>query len=131
MSKIKKIIKLATASLFVVAALAIGTNALVAPTDVGALTISDGIESAKGDDVATDLTGSGGVFTTIVNILLFVIGAVSVIMLIIGGIRYTVSNGDQNAITGAKNTILYAVIGLVVAFIAYAAVNWVLDSLLS
>ena len=93
--------------------------------------LQDGINSSQGDGVATALTGDGGVFTTIVNILLFIIGAVSVIMLIIGGIRYTVSNGDQSAVTSAKNTILYAIIGLVVAFLAYALVNWVLDQLLT
>jgi multisubunit Na+/H+ antiporter MnhB subunit len=50
-------------------------------------------------------------------------------MLIIGGIRYVVSAGDQNAVTSAKNTILYAIIGIIVAFLAYAAVNFVSDQL--
>jgi hypothetical protein len=49
-------------------------------------------------------------------------------MLIIGGIRYTVSNGDSAAVTSAKNTILYAVIGIVVAILAYALVNFVITS---
>jgi hypothetical protein len=61
----------------------------------------------------------------VINVLLFLIGAVSVIMIIIGGIRYVLSNGDSTQITGAKNTILYAVIGLVVALLAYAIVNFV------
>jgi hypothetical protein len=39
------------------------------------------------------------------------------------------SNGDQNAVTGAKNTIMYAIIGIVVAFLAYAAVNFVIEQL--
>lgn len=65
----------------------------------------------------------------VINILLFVIGAVAVIMIIVGGIRYVVSNGDQASITGAKNTILYAVVGLVVAIMAYAIVNFILNSL--
>lgn len=63
----------------------------------------------------------------IVNILLFVIGAVAVIMIVIGGLKYTTSNGDQNSITSAKNTILYAVIGLVVAILASAIVNFVVS----
>ena len=58
-----------------------------------------------------------------------IIGAVSVVMLIIGGIRYTTSQGDSSAVTSAKNTILYAVIGLVVAILAYAIVNFVVDRL--
>lgn len=67
----------------------------------------------------------GDSIQTVINILLFIIGVVSVIMIIIGGIRYTISNGDSSQITSAKNTILYAVIGLVVALLAYAIVNFV------
>ena len=46
-------------------------------------------------------------------------------MMIIGGIRYVISNGDSSQITSAKNTIMYAVIGLVVALLAYAIVNFI------
>jgi hypothetical protein len=77
----------------------------------------------------THLFGTGGIFVTVTNILIFVIGAIAVLMLIIGGIRYTVSQGDQNAITGAKNTILYAIIGIVVAVLAYGAVQFVTSQL--
>jgi uncharacterized membrane protein len=83
---------------------------------------------AKGKGTQTNLFGSGGVFSTITNVLLFLIGAVSVIMLIIGGIRYTISGGDSSAVTAAKNTILYAIVGIVVALLAYAIVNFVLGS---
>jgi beta-lactamase regulating signal transducer with metallopeptidase domain len=69
------------------------------------------------------------VITNIVNVLLYIIGAVGVVMVVIGGIMYTTSAGDAAAVTKAKNTILYAVIGLVVAFLAYAIVNWVIGSL--
>lgn len=65
----------------------------------------------------------------IINILLFLIGAIAVVMIIIGGLRYVTSGGDQGAITGAKNTILYAVIGLVIAVMAFAIVNFVLGAL--
>ena len=61
----------------------------------------------------------------IVNVLLFVIGAISVVMIILGGIMYTTSNGDSGQITKAKNTIIYAVVGLVVAFVAFAVVEFV------
>ncbi len=71
----------------------------------------------------------GNIFATIANIILFLVGAVAVIMLIIGGFRYVTSNGDANAISGAKNTILYAIIGIVVAFMSYAAVNFIVTSL--
>ena len=71
------------------------------------------------------------VFATVANILLFLIGAVAVVMLIVGGFRYVVSAGDSNAIESAKNTILYAIIGIVVAFLAWAAVDFLVDRLIS
>lgn len=61
----------------------------------------------------------------IINILLWAIGIVSVIMLIIGGFRYVTSNGDSSQVTAAKNTIMYSVIGLIIAIFAYAIVNFV------
>ncbi len=88
-----------------------------------------GIACSKGEDTPGALFGEGSIFTTIVNILLFLIGAISVIMLIYGGIRYTISGGDSSAVTAAKNTILYAIVGLIVAFLAFAIVNWVLGAL--
>ena len=95
--------------------------------------INAGLECANpGDSVPQNLFGGdGSVFTTIVNVLLFLIGAISVIMLIYGGIRYTISGGNSANVTAAKNTILYAIIGLIVAFLAYAIVNWVLGAVLS
>ncbi len=65
------------------------------------------------------------VLTTVTNILLFLMGAVSVIMIIIGGFRYVTSQGDQTQMQSAKNTILYAVIGVVVSIAAYAIVSFV------
>jgi hypothetical protein len=93
--------------------------------------LQGGIDAAKPSGAAgtTTLFGDGSVFNTIVNILLFLIGAISVIMLIIGGIRYTISAGDSGNVTAAKNTILYAIVGLVVAFLAFAIVNYVLKAL--
>lgn len=85
-------------------------------------------ECSRGEGQSESLTGETGVFKTVTNILLFIIGAVSVIMLVIGGIRYTISGGDSNQVTAAKNTILYAIIGIIVAILAYAAVNFVIGS---
>lgn len=63
---------------------------------------------------------------TIVNTLLFLVGALAVIMIIWSGITYVTSTGDSGKVTRAKNTLLYSVVGLIVAFLAYAIVNWVL-----
>lgn len=95
-------------------------------TDAAVTGLVGSAECAKGGGQATELFGPTGIFKTITNVLLFIIGAVSVIMLVIGGIRYTISQGDSSAVTSAKNTILYAIIGLVVAILAYAIVNFVI-----
>lgn len=88
------------------------------------LSISSGAKSAQGNDQPDKLDGDEGMFKRITDVLLFVIGAISVIMLIVGGIRYVVSGGDQAAVTSAKNTILYAIVGIIVAILAYAVVNF-------
>ena len=128
--KTMNVIKKSLQALLLVPVLALGVS-VVAPLAQPAsaaddLSISGGAESAKGNDQSSDLFGSSGVFRTITNVMLFIIGAISVIMLIIGGIRYTVSGGDSAAVTGAKNTILYAIVGIVVALLAFAIVNFVL-----
>lgn len=71
----------------------------------------------------------GDLMQRIVNALLFLIGGVSVIMIIIGGVRFVVSSGDQQAAANARNTVLYAVIGLIVAVSAYGIINFVLGRL--
>lgn len=68
------------------------------------------------------------IIETIINILSVIIGVVSVIMIIIGGFKYIVSGGDASAVTGAKNTILYAIIGLVIVALAQVIVQFVLSS---
>ncbi|MDO8336592.1 MAG: pilin [Candidatus Saccharibacteria bacterium] len=102
---------------------------VLADCDTSTPTLQGGTQCANPETTAQTLTGPTGVFAVVANILLFLVGAVAVIMLIIGGLRYVTSNGDQNAVTGAKNTILYAIIGIVVAFLAYAGVQFVTSSL--
>ena len=89
---------------------------------------SDGIKNAETGSKQTDI---GSIITSIVNILLFIIGAVAVIMVVIGGFKYVVSNGESAQVKSAKDTIFYAVIGLVVATLAYAIVNWVISALVA
>lgn len=95
------------------------------------MSITDGADAARGADQVADLFGSTGILTTVTNVLLFVVGAISVIMVIIGGFRYVVSGGNSANITTAKNTILYAVVGLIIAIMAYALVNFVIGSFVS
>lgn len=63
----------------------------------------------------------------IVNTLLYILGAVSVVVIIIGGILYTTSTGDPTRIKRAKETLTYAIVGLIVAVLAYAIVNYILN----
>lgn len=76
------------------------------------------------------LFGANSITRRIINVLLFVIGLISVLMVVIGGLRYVLSGGDSGAVTSAKNTILYAIVGLIVAFSAYGIVNFVVVRLL-
>ena len=122
-----------TKTLLVLAAsaLAVGAVLFIAPVSVEAFngTVQSGVNAARGTDVPSTLLGDGGALTTIVNALLFIIGFLSVIMLIFGGLRYIISGGNAAAVTTAKNTILYAIVGLIIAIFAYAIVNFVIGSL--
>jgi hypothetical protein len=95
--------------------------ALAAPAD----SVQSGINAAGGDAGGADLNQS---IKNVVNILLYILGAIAVIMIIIGGIRYATANGESGNIKSAKDTILYAVIGLIVAIMAYAIVNFVVGA---
>ena len=98
------------------------------PTASAISSIQAGADAARGTGQPAELFGDGGVITTITNVLLFIVGALSVIMIIWGGIRYATSGGNSSSVTAAKNTIMYAIIGLIVAFLAFAAVNFVLSA---
>ncbi len=108
--------------------LGVAGSALVPAASVAALdpsaAVKDGVTAAGDDGSGKGLRGQ---LKTVVNVLLFVLGSIAVIMIVVGGIRYALSAGDSSAITAAKNTILYAIIGVVVALLAYAIVNWIID----
>lgn len=96
---------------------------------VMALTVQEGAAAARAEGMPAELIGPTGVFTRITNTILYVIGIVSVIMLIFGGFRYVISAGDSKKITDAKNTILYAIIGLIIALLSYAIVHFVISTI--
>ncbi|MCL4358103.1 pilin [Patescibacteria group bacterium] len=64
---------------------------------------------------------------TILQVFFGILGALAVLFIVIGGLRYTISGGDPQAMSRAKMTILYAIIGLVVALFAEAIVTFVLS----
>lgn len=106
-----------------------GVFAILAGTGASALTLQEGAQAAQCDGCPSNLFGDDGVFRQITNVILYIVGIVAVIMLIIGGIKYVVSGGDSKKVTDAKNTVLYAIIGLVICFLAFAIVNFVISSL--
>lgn len=107
-------------------AVLVGVVSFTPSYDVGA---SAKTEILKGADQtgASDSVSLETRISTITNILLFIIGAISVVMIIVGGIRYVTSAGDSSKIKAAKDTIMYSVVGLVVALIAYAIVRFVIN----
>ena len=93
-----------------------------------ALTVQEGAEAARGTGMPSELIGETGVLTKATDVILYVVGIISVVMLIYGGLRYVISGGDSKKVTDAKNTILYAIIGLIIAILAYAIVNFVINA---
>ncbi len=69
-----------------------------------------------------------GVMRRIINIFSIVVGSVSVIMIIIGGFRYIISGGDSTGVTAAKNTILYAIVGLVIVLFSQVIIRFVITN---
>ncbi len=106
-----------------------GVAVLAGPAD---LTYADAASEIKKGQQATgagsDKKGFTEIVQTVINMLLFIIGLVAVVVIIYSGIKFVLSSGDSNAIKGARDTMLYAVIGLVVAIMAYAVVGWVVKS---
>lgn len=119
MANMKKISKIITAGL---SSAALGFVFVQNAFATGIQNINDGV--AKTANEAGGLTMTS-VINTVLNTMLFIVGLLAVIMLIYGGIRYITSHGDKAQVTAAKDTIMYAVIGLVIAIIAYAVVNWI------
>ena len=62
-----------------------------------------------------------------INIFSVIIGAVAVIMIIYAGFRYIVSGGSSDGVKGARNTLIYAIVGLVVVLLAQTVVKYVLS----
>ena len=85
------------------------------------------LEVSGGCDVSESPEQINDLIATVINIFSLVVGIVAVIMIIIGGLKYITSSGDSNNVTSAKNTILYAIIGLVVVALAQFIVKFVLQ----
>lgn len=107
--------------------------ALAAPA-----TIADNLACGVSGDIAGKTTCSAAdtrnadnrinaIIATAIKIFQVVVGLISVIMVIMGGLKYITSGGDPTAVGSAKNTILYAIVGIVVVALAQIIVQFVLN----
>ena len=113
-------------SVMVFGAVLVTQPAMAAPVDV--------LEECNSQSKVCQGTNSNSLYNIIknvINVLLFIIGIIAVIMIIIGGFRYTTSGGDGSETKTARDTIIYAVAGLVIAIMSFAIVNFVLNRLQS
>jgi hypothetical protein len=89
--------------------------------------VCDGI-GLTGGSCATDPNPQiNNVITNVINIFSLIIGVAAVIMIMVGGFKYVSSTGDSNSINSAKNTIMYALIGLVIVALAQVIVKFTLN----
>jgi len=112
-------------SFIVVLAITFGFG-LVMPVGAHAASVIDAQCAGVTDSaICKQNSSSNDLAKNIINSLLYLVGALSVIMIIVGGIMYSTSAGDAGQVTKAKQTLMYAVIGLVVSFVAFAIVKYV------
>jgi hypothetical protein len=124
-----KKISLMTKSLIAVAILGVCTfYGGMAHADLGC----SGVNCAKigANNVSNNQVGNlQGTINSIINVVIYVIGFVAVAMVIVGGVQYSTSTGDATKVKNAKNTIMYGIIGLIIAILAFAIVNFVLTGI--
>lgn len=129
----KKVVLNAVAAVLMV--LGLGSIATISPA-YATVICSDGSTADSISD-CKEWSSAGGVadnknlmptLTTIINVVVGLVGFISVAMIVMGGISFATSQGDTAKTTKARNTILYGVVGLVVALLAFAIVNFVLSN---
>lgn len=84
-------------------------------------------DATGGCDTTSGSSHVSGTIKNLVNIFSAVVGIISVLMIIFGGLKYITSGGDSNNVSSAKNTIIYAILGLVVVALAQFIVQLVLN----
>jgi hypothetical protein len=131
LQRLKQNIKLLAATLLVAVPLMVP---VAASADI-ATELCSGIQAASKSGNCTDANtdtshageGLANLASDIINLFSIVVGVISVIMIIVGGFRYVTSGGESNNVSGAKNTIIYAIIGLVIVALAQFIVKFVLS----
>lgn len=97
--------------------------AATTPTSSACEAISSGADckSSKGLDF-------GNLIKTLIQVFAAIIGVAAVIMIMVSGFKYITAGGDSAKVSGAKNTIVYAIIGLIIAALAQVIVRYVIDT---
>ena len=115
----KRIVIVSILALSLVGIALLPETASAAILDQACTGVNNDVCSKKGDTDANPL------IVSVVNLLLYIVGIVAVIMIIVGGMKYLTSSGDSGKVTSAKNTVVYAVVGLLVAIFSWVIVNFI------
>lgn len=139
MIKKLKLIILSLSSLIMFAGPLAATATVSAATPINQTQINGNLCAGSNGQFDQGVNGNGtgcgaeantkvnGLISTIINILSVIVGVIAVIMIIIAGLKYVTSGGSDEAVKSAKNTILYAIIGLVIVALAQIIVHFVLN----
>lgn len=134
LKKIKKQLSIAVASVFL--ALSFGSGmAMAVSVEEAACQGAGNLElpgtttgSISGEcDKFEETEGVNNVIATVINLFSIIVGVIAVIMIVYGGFRYITSGGDTAKVTSSRNTILYAIIGLIIVALAQFIVKFVLE----
>ena len=118
--------KILTAGMLMIGLLGVFTPAVSAANGIN-ICSEENQNSVYCKNKNTGETQVNGIIKTIVEVLLTAVGAISIIMIVIGGIMFALSSGDAQKAAKARNTVLYAVVGLAVSLFASAIVNFVFN----
>ncbi len=100
------------------------------PTGAAKNHVCEGISGQVGGDCTRSQSARlSGVMKNVLNVLSIIAGVAAVIMIIISGMKYITSGGDSSSVASAKNTLIYAVVGLIVVALSQFIVFFVLDTL--
>lgn len=102
----------------------------ITPTAISYATAKEDVCNAidgtvSGDNCDTGDTSVNDVIRVVINVLSILVGVIAVIMIIVGGLKYITSGGDSNSISSAKNTLTYALVGLVIAALSQIIAQFV------
>lgn len=120
---------------FIVIGIVVGMASILLPAPVGAINVfNDACENDPNSAVCKAQNGNNkdnlySFITVIINTLYTVLAIAAVLVIVISGATFIMSNGDSTLVTAAKNRVLYAVIGLIVATLAWALVNFIVEQL--